>query len=141
MGENYDVLIVGGGLNGATLALALASAGIRPALIDAGARGTRSDPDFDGRAYALSASSRRMLAALGLWARVGGDAQEISGIKISDGRAGEGAAPWYLGFDGGEIDDGPMGHMLEDRHLRRALFEALDAAGVVVRERARVVAQ
>jgi 2-octaprenyl-6-methoxyphenol hydroxylase len=141
MGGNCDVLIVGGGLNGATLALALASAGIRPILLDAGARGVQAEADFDGRAYALSASSRRMLAALGLWARVAGDAQEIAGIRISDGRPGEGAAPGSLRFDGGEIEEGPMGHMLEDRYLRRALFEALDTAGVVVRERARVVAQ
>jgi 2-octaprenyl-6-methoxyphenol hydroxylase len=141
MSRNCDVLIVGGGLNGATLALALASAGLRPILIDAGSRATKADPEFDGRAYALSASSRRMLAALGLWAGVADESQEMAGIKISDGRAGEGAAPWYLRFDGGEIDEGPMGHMLEDRYLRRALFDALDAAGVDLRERARVTAQ
>ncbi|PZQ50434.1 MAG: 2-octaprenyl-6-methoxyphenyl hydroxylase [Rhodovulum sulfidophilum] len=141
MERDCDVLIVGGGLNGATLALALASAGIRPILIDAGARATRADPEFDGRAYALSASSRAMLAALGLWARVASETQEIAEIKISDGRAGEGAAPFFLHFDGGEIDEGPMGHMLEDRHLRRALFAALDAAGVATRESARVIAQ
>lgn len=142
MRRDCDVLIVGGGLNGATMALALASAGISSILIDAAARAVQADPGFDGRAYALSLASRRMLAALGIWDRVADEAQEIAEIKISDGRAGEGAAPWFLHFEGGEIDEGPMGHMLEDRYLRTALFAALDAApGVSTREKARVVAQ
>lgn len=142
MERDCDVLIVGGGLNGAALALALASAGISCLLLDEGARAARADPGFDGRAYALSLSSRRMLAALGIWDRVAERSQEITAIKISDGRAGEGAGPLFLDFDGGEIDEGPMGHMIEDRHLRRALLAELDAApGVTLRERARVVAQ
>ncbi|TPE53123.1 FAD-dependent monooxygenase [Amaricoccus solimangrovi] len=142
MARDCDVLIVGGGLNGATLALALASAGMSSTLIDAGARAEQADPEFDGRAYALSLSSRRMLAALGIWDMVADRARVIAEIRISDGRAGEGAAPWYLRFDGGEIDEGPMGHMLEDRYLRAALFAALDAAPeITTRQSARVVAQ
>lgn len=127
MARDCEVLIVGGGLNGPVLALALASAGIASILLDAEPRAALADPDFDGRAYALSLSSRRMLEALGLWARVGGQAQPINEIKISDGRAGEGAAPWFLHFDHDEIDEGPMGHFLEDRYLRAALIAALQA--------------
>ncbi len=142
MERTSDVLIVGGGLNGGTLALALASAGMTVTLLDAGTRAVQAAEDFDGRAYALSLSSRRMLAALGLWGQVAGEAEEITEIKISDGRPGEGASPLFLDFLGGEIDEGPMGHMIEDRYLRRALFEALDAApGVTMLERARVVSQ
>ena len=62
-----------------------------------------------------------MLAALGLWRDLEPRAQAILEIKISDGRAGEGAAPWFLHFDAAEIDEGPMGHFLEDRWLRGAL--------------------
>ena len=40
---------------------------------------------------------------------------------FSDGRAGEGAAPFFLHFDHAEIEEGPMGHMLEDRYLRPPL--------------------
>ncbi|MFO1106529.1 MAG: FAD-dependent monooxygenase [Amaricoccus sp.] len=129
MARDCEVLIVGGGLNGPVLALALASAGIGSILLDAEPRAAMADPAFDGRAYALSLSSRRMLEALGLWARVGRQAQPINEIKISDGRAGEGAAPWFLHFDHDEIDEGPMGHFLEDRFLRAALIAALEAEG------------
>jgi 2-octaprenyl-6-methoxyphenol hydroxylase len=131
MGSDCDVLIVGGGLNGPALALALAQGGLRSIVLDARTREARTEADFDGRAYALALSSRRMLAALGLWARLAPHAQAIEEIKISDGRAGEGAARFFLHFDHDEIDDGPMGHFLEDRFLRIALLDALDASPLV----------
>lgn len=131
MKDDCDVLIVGGGLNGPALALALASAGITSTVIDARPRTDFGDPEFDGRAYALSLSSRRMLAALGVWADVEEHAQAISEIKISDGRPGEGASPLHLHFDSAEIDEGPMGHILEDRFLRTALLRVMDASPYV----------
>jgi 2-octaprenyl-6-methoxyphenol hydroxylase len=127
MKPEYDVLIVGGGLNGPALALALASGGVSSVVVDARARDARADPEFDGRAYALALSSRKMLEALGLWKDLAPKAQPINEIKISDGRAGEGAAPWFLHFDHDEIDEGPMGHFIEDRYLRAALLGAMDA--------------
>ena len=135
MARDGDVLIVGGGLNGSALALALASGGVSSTVIDGQSVETRSDPEFDGRAYALSLTSRRMLEALGLWRGLAARAQPINEIKISDGRPGEGAARWFLHFDHDEIDEGPMGHMLEDRYLRAALLEAM-AATQLIRHRA-----
>jgi 2-octaprenyl-6-methoxyphenol hydroxylase len=67
-----------------------------------------------------------MLDALGLWEGLADHAQPILEIKASDGRAGEGAAPHFLHFDHSEIEEGPMGQMLEDRYLRRALIEAME---------------
>jgi 2-octaprenyl-6-methoxyphenol hydroxylase len=131
MGSDCDVLIVGGGLNGPALALALAQGGLRSIVLDARTREARIEADFDGRAYALALSSRCMLAALGLWDRLAPHAQAIEEIKISDGRAGEGAARLFLHFDHDEIDQGPMGHFLEDRFLRAALLDALDASPLV----------
>jgi len=137
-----DVIIVGGGLNGPVLALALASAGIRSLVLDAAPAEERAREDFDGRAYALALSSRKMLAALGLWAGVASRAQAIEEIRISDGRAGEGAAPLWLHFDAAEIEEGPMGHFLEDRWLRAALAAAVAATpGIEARHGAEVVAQ
>jgi 2-octaprenyl-6-methoxyphenol hydroxylase len=65
--------------------------------------------------------------ALGLWEGLVDHAQPMLEIKASDGRAGEGAAPQFLHFDHSEIEEGPMGHMLEDRYLRRALLDAMAA--------------
>lgn len=119
-----DVLIVGGGLNGPALALAFARAGLRVTVVDARAPQARAEVGFDGRAYALALSSQRLLAAIGVWPVT---AQPILQVVASDGRAGEGAAPFALQFDAAEIEDGPMGFMVEDRHLYAAFLAAMAA--------------
>ncbi len=127
MERDADIVIAGGGLNGPALALALARAGLSVTLIDALPAETRSDAGFDGRAYALALGSQRLLSALDVWPAVAGNSQPILDIEVTDGRAGAGAAPWFLHFDHAEIEEGPMGHMLEDRYLRRALLDAMAA--------------
>jgi len=133
MGKTDDILTVGGGLNGPALALALARAGFGVTVIDALPETARRAADFDGRAYALALASVRLLRAIGVWDRVTGHAQPILGIRVSDGRAGEGAAPFFVQFDHGEIEEGPMGHMVEDRFLRRALLDAMKAEPAITR--------
>ena len=125
MEHDSDILIVGGGLNGPALALAAARAGLSSTVIDALPEPTRKNAGFDGRSYALALASVRLLRNLGLWERVAENAQPMLEIKVSDGRAGEGPSPFFLHFDHAEIEEGPMGHMLEDRFLRRALLEAI----------------
>ncbi|MFP4303891.1 UbiH/UbiF/VisC/COQ6 family ubiquinone biosynthesis hydroxylase [Rhodosalinus sp.] len=127
MMHDADILIAGGGLSGTALALALARAGRRVALIDPAAVETRAAEGFDGRSYALALGSVRMLRALGLGGPLAEQGQPILEIKVSDGRAGEGPSPLWLHFDHAEIEEGPMGHMIEDRFLRRALLEAVAA--------------
>ena len=56
MTRDADVIIVGGGLNGATLALALAQDGLRVAMVDSIPNTTRANPAFDGRSYAVALS-------------------------------------------------------------------------------------
>jgi 2-octaprenyl-6-methoxyphenol hydroxylase len=122
-----DVIIVGGGLNGPTLALALSNIGLRTIVIDTLAAPTRGLRDFDGRSYALAHASMRLLRNIGIWGDVADHTQPMLEIKVTDGRAGEGPAPWMLHFDHAEIEEGPMGFMCEDRYLRRALLAAMDA--------------
>ncbi|TBN40347.1 2-octaprenyl-6-methoxyphenyl hydroxylase [Paracoccus subflavus] len=122
---DVDVLIAGGGLNGPTLALALAQAGLRVAVVDQRLAQTRAGENFDGRAYALAIASQRLLKSLGLWDGLAGDSQPIRQVKASQGRPGEGAAPFFLHFDSAEIEEGPVGYMLEDRFLYRALLAAM----------------
>ena len=141
MAEMTDLLIVGGGLNGPALGLAAATAGLSAQVIDASPAQLLEAPDFDGRAYAISASSRGMLRALGLWEGLADHAQPMLDIKVSDGQAGQGAAPFHLHFDHREIGVEPMGHMLEDRYLRAALIKAAETAGVAMTFGAAVVTQ
>jgi len=127
MKMDSDILIVGGGLNGPALALALAQGGFRVTVIDARSAPDRAEAGFDGRSYSLAIASVRLLKAIGVWQAVADDAQPILEIKASDGRAGEGAAPFFLHFDHAEIEEGPMGYMLEDRRLYRAFLDAMTA--------------
>ncbi|TNC71809.1 FAD-dependent monooxygenase [Rubellimicrobium roseum] len=136
-----DTVIVGGGLAGPALALALAREGLSVTLVDARPRATGDQP-YDGRSYALALASRRLLANLGVWARVANQAQPMLAIKVADGRPGEAPSPLSLAFDHAEIEEGPMGHMVEDRHLRAALDASLDETpGVTILAGAAVVTQ
>ena len=142
MEQDADILIVGGGLNGPALALALAQGGFRVTLVDARPAGSRADEGFDGRAYALALASVRALGALGVWPGLAALAQPILGIRASQGHPGKGAFPLFLGFDHTDIEEGPMGQMIEDRHLYRAFLEAMEAApGITLRHGVSVVAQ
>ncbi len=126
MKHDSEILIVGGGLNGPALALALAQSGHSVTVIDTLSEKIRKNAAFDGRSYALALASVRLLRAIGIWDRVAENAQPMLEIKVTDGRAGEGASPLFMHFDHAEIEEGPMGHMLEDRFLRRAFLEAME---------------
>ena len=131
MDYDADILIVGGGLNGSCLALALAQAGFSSVVLDALPTPKRKADAFDGRAYSLALASKNLLAAIDIWPEVVDNAQPILEVKASDGRAGEGAAPYFLHFDHAELEDGPMGYLLEDRFLRRALLAAIEAEPLI----------
>ena len=120
-------MIVGGGLNGPCLALALAQGGLRVTVIDARAAPARANTGFDGRAYALALASKRLLSVIGVWDGLADLAQPILQIKASDGVVGRGPAPFFLTFDHAELDEGPMGFLVEDRHLYAAFLAAMAA--------------
>lgn len=142
MEHDADILIVGGGLNGPALGLALAQAGLRVAVIDARPAPQRAETGFDGRAYALAIASKRLLAAIGVWSRLEGQVQPILKIKASDGRAGQGPAPFFLTFDHAELEEGPMGFMVEDRRLYATFLAAMaEEAGLTLLSGETVVAQ
>ena len=129
--DKADILIVGGGLNGCALALALAGVGFSVGLIDSQKLGQVAADGFDGRSYALALASQRMLAALGLWDGLADRAEPILRITASDGHAHAGPSPLHLVFDHAEIEEGPMGFMVEDRHLRRALLAGIAATPAI----------
>lgn len=76
--KNFDVIIVGGGVVGAGLAVSLRDAALRVALIDA-----RSPSMDDPRLFALNYSSCQFLTNLGLWSRLQADACPISEVHVS----------------------------------------------------------
>jgi 2-octaprenyl-6-methoxyphenol hydroxylase len=120
-----DMIIIGGGLIGPALALALARPGFRIAIVDRVAAERRAEPDSDGRAYAIAYGSARLLRTLGVWGAVEDKAQEIRDIHVDEGIPG--GVP-LLHFDPRELDEGRVGWIVEDRWLRGALLAAMDEA-------------
>ena len=125
MKTDHDILIIGGGLNGPALGLALAQAGLSVAVVDAQPARARAEAAFDGRAYALAIASKRLLSAIQVWPALVADCQPIQKIIASDGRAGSAWPSPALRFDSAEIEEGPMGFMVEDRHLYAAFLGAM----------------
>ncbi|MDZ4310129.1 MAG: FAD-dependent monooxygenase [Cypionkella sp.] len=141
MEKDADIVIVGGGLNGPALGVALARSGLRVVVVDARPAGARAEAGFDGRAYALAVASKRLLEVIGVWPGLSGRVQPILQIKASDGVAGQGPAPFFLTFDHAEMEEGPMGFMVEDRYLYAAFLAAMEAAGVVLISGETVISQ
>ena len=141
MEKDADIVIVGGGLNGPALGVALAQAGLRVTVVDARPAGARAEAGFDGRAYALALASKRLLSVIGVWPRLEAKVQPILQIKASDGVAGQGPAPFFLTFDHAELEEGPMGFMAEDRHLYAAFLAAMAESGVQLISGETVVSQ
>ncbi len=116
-----DVCVVGAGPVGGTLACRLAEGGARVAVIDRADLPPMEHPDFDGRAYAVAAGSRRLLEAAGVWAQLPLPVCPIEDIRVSDGRIGRPASRLHLHFDHRQAGSEPFGWMVEARSLRVAL--------------------
>jgi 2-octaprenyl-6-methoxyphenol hydroxylase len=144
--KDIDVIIAGAGIAGATLALALHQAGLKPVLIDPVVFDAQVAPTFDGRASAIAYAAFRQWKALGVGAALEPHAQRIEQILVTDGQtpsaAARGAGPFFLRFDSAEIadtsDGEPLGYLLENRHIRAALAQAVIAAGITVLAPAKV---
>ena len=110
---------------GLTLGLTLAGAGCEVAVID------REDPEtalaapFDGRASAIARGSKQALDGAGLWRGMADAAQPILDIRVSDGQVGRPPSPLFLHYDHRGTDGRPLGYIVENREIRRALHGAV----------------
>ncbi len=117
-----DVLILGGGLVGAALAVALDVHGVSSIVIDPADPAVTLAPGFDGRASAVASASHRMLDAIGVGATLAGRGCAIRQIRVSDG-----LEPGKLDFIP-DATDGALGTMYENKLIRRTLVDAATAA-------------
>ncbi|HUB94443.1 MAG TPA: FAD-dependent monooxygenase, partial [Stellaceae bacterium] len=115
-----ELLIVGGGLTGMTLALACAGAGIETALIDREAPERMLAAPFDGRTTALAWGSAQVMETLGVLADIAAEAEAIREIRVADG-----SSRLHLHYEQSLVGDHPLGFIVENRVLRRALLERL----------------
>ncbi|MXO59424.1 ubiquinone biosynthesis protein UbiH [Altererythrobacter salegens] len=138
MSDKRDLLILGGGLVGMTLALAAAKKGLSSQVVDRADPAELTAEGFDGRASAISTASWNLFGNIGLRARLEPHGCPIASIAVTDGMK-----PGRIDFQP-EPHEGSLGRMFANRELRLALFEAASAepliawharADVVERER------
>lgn len=115
-----EIIISGAGVIGMTLAFSLAEHGIGTTIIDSIDIEASLNDDFDGRSYAISYAPFIMLKTLGLWDKIGHRAEPINEIHVTDGDC-----PAFLHFDEQELGNGPLGQMVEVRHIRAGLYDAI----------------
>jgi 2-octaprenyl-6-methoxyphenol hydroxylase len=124
--EEFEVAIIGGGMVGASLALALAAAGRRIVLIEAVSPDSHVHRSFDERTTALGNASRRILETLGVWPAVAPHCGEIRAIHVSD--AGRLA---FARLSAQEQGVEAFGFVVPNRLLGAALWEQIERSDLI----------
>lgn len=115
-----DVIVVGGGLAGLTLACLLGSKGLEVICVDREAVPATTKAQFDLRTTAVSYGSQLVLRDAGVWPYVADKACPIRDIRILDG-----GSPVLLQFLSAEIGDTPFGWIADNLELRLALHRRI----------------
>ena len=121
MSKSCDIAIVGGGLAGASLAIALAPLGYDVKVIEAVAFKAVEQPSYDDRTLALSHSSCRILSGVGLWDQLEAEATAIRTIHVS-----ELARPGRVLLDAAEMGLTEFGHVVEARSFGAVVTSQLE---------------
>jgi 2-octaprenyl-6-methoxyphenol hydroxylase len=118
--KQVDVAIVGGGMVGASFALALRTTGLRTLLIEGVPPDSESQPSFDERTTALGNGSRQIFESLGVWPAMSAESAPIRSIHVSEaGRFG------VARLDAQEQGVAAFGYVVPNRVIGRALWQAL----------------
>ncbi|MEO8010447.1 MAG: FAD-dependent monooxygenase, partial [Dokdonella sp.] len=128
MHDAYDIAIIGGGLVGSSLAIALDGCGYRVALIEASLPRVDAQPRFDERNLALARASVNALTSLGVWAHAAHAATPIRCIHVS--RRGDFGS---VRFDADALGLQEFGAVLPARELGTALHIRLASCSELVR--------
>ncbi len=119
---DYDLLIIGGGLVGASLACTLAGQALKIAVVEAAPLASDQPPSYDDRGLALSPVSHRILAGIGIWPQLQAHATPIERIHVSDqGHFG------FTRLDARTLGYAAFGHVVAARQLGQALLSKLAA--------------
>ena len=123
---NFDIVITGGGMAGASLAAALIPAGLNVAIVEAVPLESAEQPSFDERTVALTYSSRRIFEGIGVWNTIAPDATPIREIHVSD-RGHFGMTRLHHRLMGVDA----LGYVVPHRIIGAVLHEFLRGAGNV----------
>jgi 2-octaprenyl-6-methoxyphenol hydroxylase len=119
MTDDAELVIAGAGLTGMLLGLACAGAGLSVAVVDPQDPSAMLTPGFDGRTSAIAYGSRLVFDGIALWPDIAAEAEPIREIRVADDNS-----PLFLHYDSRDLGgDMPLGYIVENRVLRRALYE------------------
>ena len=144
---HYDVIIVGGGMIGASMALALSTVqshqddqfqgdqALSIAMVDAVAFQQSPSPSFDDRSVALSYGSKKIFETLGIWSQLSSVSEPIEHIHVSDkGHMG------MCRLHAEDYEQEALGYVVENRALGQVLHQQLTQRGIDIIAPAEVVA-
>ncbi|MDP1975146.1 MAG: UbiH/UbiF/VisC/COQ6 family ubiquinone biosynthesis hydroxylase [Alphaproteobacteria bacterium] len=116
--HTHDIILIGAGPVGLTMAIALAQSGFKIALVEKAPLSIINNPQHDGRGYALSYGTIMIFKALGLWHFIENIASPIRSIHVQENKT-----PCYLNFEANQINaDAAMGYLVESHILRDMLW-------------------
>src|SRR5204862_6042995 len=119
MADDAELVIAGAGLTGMLLGVACAGAGLPVAVVDPQDPAAMLTPGFDGRTSAIAYGSRLVFDGIGLWPEIAAEAEPIREIRVADDNS-----PLFLHYDSRDLGgETPLGYIVENRVLRRALYE------------------
>ena len=122
-----DVAVIGGGITGLAMTLALGRAGFETVCVDPQPPEPEAAQHLDGRTTALLMPSIRALETLGVWQRVMAESEGLWRMRIVDDSAGTDTQPHTADFDSTRLDGGPFGYNVPNPALRRALLAEIAA--------------
>ncbi|OGB37753.1 MAG: hypothetical protein A3B67_07315, partial [Burkholderiales bacterium RIFCSPHIGHO2_02_FULL_66_10] len=124
---DFDLIIIGAGPAGLSLARALRGSGLHIGLIEQHTRDALQQPAFDGREIALTQHSAELLRQLGIWPLLGkAHIAPLRDALVLDGGAGPGQQRMRISHQLSPKSE--LGFLVANHHIRRAAFEAALAA-------------
>ncbi len=127
LNKQHDVIIVGGGLVGASLACALADVNVDCALVESTPFGLDDQPSYDERTVALTHSSRQIFTGIGVWNEIAEhDATAITAIHVSDkGHFGHSVLSCT------DVGTDALGFVVPHRVLGKVFYQQIQARSAV----------
>lgn len=141
MTTQFDTLIIGGGLAGNIMAIALAQSGLSVAILDRDSKPTLIDSSYDGRSSAIAYGAQQVLDSLGIWPHMAEAAQPIKDIRISDAGRDFHPSALFLHYDHTDLkhplspaqpdQNAPFGWIVENRQTRLALQQVIESLPLI----------
>jgi ubiquinone biosynthesis UbiH/UbiF/VisC/COQ6 family hydroxylase len=117
---NFDLLIIGAGPAGLSLALGLRDLGLKIGIVERQSRAAIAKPEFDGREIALTHHSLDLLKGMGLGAALEPEISVLARAHVEDG-----SSPYCLTFEPPASSTDPLGFLVPNHVIRQSLWDAV----------------